>query len=183
MLDMKIQIGEKEELYRGKFTTLWGTKFTAGERVRVWEWLQKFDIAYVLPVTRDGKFVFIKQFRIPINAYVLETPAGIIDTKSRPIEVVLKEMQEETGYTTDKPLQPLPTYPISSALTDGLAYGFYARDVVCTNKQVLEDAEEIEIIELSKDELLNLCFDNDKQYYIDPRLAGLVVLAEAHLNR
>lgn len=181
--DMRIQIGEKQELYKGKFTTLWGTMFSIGERARVWEWLQKFDVVYVLPVTHDGKYVFVKQFRIPINAYVLETPAGIIDTKSTPAEVALKEMREETGYSTNEPLEELPMYPISPALTDGFAHGFLARNVECKSVQILEDAEEIEVVKLSKDELLNLSFGNDKQYYVDPRLLGLVALVEARLKQ
>ena len=178
---MNIKIQSKKILYKGKFTTLWGTEFIIDRRIRVWEWLEKFDIVYVLPVTPDGKYILIKQFRLPINAYVLETPAGIIETGYTLEELALKELREETGYTTNKPMEALPTYPISAALTNGFAYGFCARDVVRISKQKLEDAEDIEVLELSKKELLDIALNNDAQYHFDPRLLGLIELAE--MNR
>ena len=147
---MSIQVLQKKILYKGKFTTLWGTEFIVGGRTRIWEWLEKFDIVYILPITPEGKYVFIKQFRFPINAYVLETPAGIVESGSASEELALKELQEETGYTTKNSLEILPKYPICPALTNGFAYGFCARDVIQTNDQKLEDAEDIEIVKLSK---------------------------------
>src|SRR3989338_9874382 len=172
---MSIQVLQKKILHKGKFTTLWGTEFIVGGRTRVWEWLEKFDIVYILPITPNGKYILIKQFRFPINAYVLETPAGIVDTRSTLEELALKELEEETGYTTNKPLAVLPKYPISPALTNGFAYGFCARDVIQTNNQNLEDAEDIEIIELSKDELLDITSKGNTEYYLDPRLLALVM--------
>jgi ADP-ribose pyrophosphatase len=173
-----MEIQNTQQLYKGKFTTLWGTCFTAGNKTRTWEWLEKFDVAYVLPITSEGKYVLTKQFRIPLNAYVLETPAGIIDSAHKPAEVALKEMQEETGYTTEHPLEEIPPYPISAALTNGIAYGFCARNVKKTKEQVLEDAEDIEVMELSKEDLLNLARNDQNQYYVDPRLLGLIALIE-----
>lgn len=175
---MSIQILKKKIIHKGKFTTLWGTEFVVGGRTRIWEWLEKFDIVYILPITKDNKYIFIKQFRLPINAYVLETPAGIIETGISHKKLALKELLEETGYTTDKPLESLPKYPISPALTNGYAYGFYARDVTPTNDQKLEDAEDIEIVKLSKEELLNVLLNKSKKYYIDPRLLGLTMLTK-----
>jgi len=176
---MSIQILQKKVVHKGKFTTLWGTEFVVRGRTRVWEWLEKFDIVYILPITPEGKYVFIKQFRFPINAYVLETPAGIIESESTLEKLALKELLEETGYTTKRPLEVLPKYPISPALTNGFAYGFCARDVIQTNNQNLEDAEDIEIIELSKDELFDIVSKGDTEYYLDPRLLGLIMLVES----
>jgi ADP-ribose pyrophosphatase len=176
---MSIQVLQKKIIHKGKFTTLWGTEFVVRGQTRVWEWLEKFDIVYILPITPDGKYVFIKQFRFPINAYVLETPAGIVESGSTLEELALKELLEETGYITTKPLEVLPKYPISPALTNGLAYGFCARDVIQTSNQNLEDAEDIEIIELSKDELLDIVFKGNSEYYLEPRLLGLIMLVES----
>lgn len=176
---MVIQAQQKKLLYKGKFTTLWGTEFVVAGRTRMWEWLEKFDIVYILPITPDGKYVFIKQFRLPINAYVLETPAGIIEHGDMIEELALKELQEETGYTTNIPLETLPKYPISPALTNGFAYGFCARDVIQKGNQKLEDAEDIETVELSKDELLDIASKGSTEYCLDPRLLGLITLVES----
>lgn len=175
---MSIQVLQKKVIHKGKFTILWGTEFIVGGRTRVWEWLEKFDVVYILPITPNGRYVLIKQFRFPINAYVLETPAGIVETGSALEDIALKELKEETGYTTNKPLETLPKYPISPGLTNGFAYGFCARDVIQTNNQILEDAEDIEIVELSKDELVDIANKGSKEYYLDPRLLGLITLVE-----
>ena len=176
---MSIQILQKKILHKGKFTTLWGTEFVASGRTRVWEWLEKFDVVYILPITPSGKYVLIKQFRLPVNAYVLETPAGIVEAGKALEKLALEELREETGYTTNKHLEVLPKYPISPALTNGFAYGFCARDAIQTNNQKLEDAEDIEIVELSKDELLDIAFRGSTEYYLDPRLLGLIALIES----
>jgi ADP-ribose pyrophosphatase len=176
---MKIKILQNKVIHKEKFTTLWGTDFIVSGRTRTWEWIEKSDIVYILPITRDGKYVLIKQFRLPINMYVLETPAGMVESLHLLEKVALKELQDETGYTTKSPLEALPKYPICPALTNGFAYGFCARDVVRTGSQKLEDAEDIEIIELSKDELLNMMHGTENEYYIDPRLLGIITLIES----
>jgi len=55
--------------------------------------------AAVLPITKEGKIVLIKQFRYPIKQISLEVPAGKkdeIDEDS--LLCVKRELEEETGY-------------------------------------------------------------------------------------
>jgi ADP-ribose pyrophosphatase len=178
LIIMKIQAKQSNIIHKGRFTALWGTEFVVNGRTRVWEWLEKFDIVYILPITPEGKYIFLKQFRLPINAYVIETPAGIIEKENTHEQLALRELEEETGYTTSKPLEVLPTYPISAAITNGIAYGFCARDVVKIKEQDLEDAEDIEVLELSKKELLDMITNRDAKCYLDPRLLGLITIVE-----
>lgn len=55
----------------------------------------------ILPITKEGKIVLIKQFRYPINQVIIEIPAG---KKDEPIEdglrCAVRELEEETGYTS-----------------------------------------------------------------------------------
>ncbi len=43
--------------------------------------------------------VIIKQFRAPLDGYVLEFPAGLIDDGESHEVAALRELREETGYT------------------------------------------------------------------------------------
>ena len=56
--------------------------------------------AIVLPVTRTGHVIAIRQFRHGANDIILELPGGNADSADEsPEAVVIREMREETGYT------------------------------------------------------------------------------------
>ncbi len=46
----------------------------------------------------SGRFILVRQYRPPIDAYVLEFPAGLIDPEEEPEATALRELAEETGY-------------------------------------------------------------------------------------
>lgn len=45
--------------------------------------------------------IIIEQFRPPVNAYVIELPAGLIDPKDTIESAAFRELEEETGYTAE----------------------------------------------------------------------------------
>jgi len=46
----------------------------------------------------SGRYVLIRQYRPPRDAFVLEFPAGLIDVGETPAASALRELREETGY-------------------------------------------------------------------------------------
>jgi ADP-ribose pyrophosphatase len=52
----------------------------------------------VIAVLDNGKLLFERQFRYPLQRVVLEMPAGKIDTGEPEIECGRRELREETGY-------------------------------------------------------------------------------------
>ena len=57
------------------------------------------DGVVIYPVYRPdpGKLVVIRQFRYPVNGYIYEVPAGLVDAGENPAEAAVREMKEETG--------------------------------------------------------------------------------------
>lgn len=57
----------------------------------------------IIPFTDDGRMIFVRQWRAPLDQETLEIPAGKIDPDegSDLKEVALREMNEELGMTTD----------------------------------------------------------------------------------
>src|SRR6478609_1248861 len=58
----------------------------------------------VAPQTADGKFILVRQERVPIRATIWEFPAGQIDETTEADEKTirdtgLRELREESGYT------------------------------------------------------------------------------------
>jgi len=50
---MKIKMLRNRAIHKEKFTTLRETGFIVNGKTQTWEWLEKFDIVYVLPTTKD----------------------------------------------------------------------------------------------------------------------------------
>tara|TARA_Y100000768_G_scaffold343307_1_gene288894 strand:- start:179 stop:694 length:516 start_codon:yes stop_codon:yes gene_type:complete len=57
----------------------------------------------ILPVINKDKFIFVKQFRRPINKMTYEFPAGgCLNKKEKPINAAIRELREETGINLSK---------------------------------------------------------------------------------
>src|SRR3954447_15384881 len=73
----------------------------------------------VLAVTDDDRVLFVEQFRRPLNARVIEFPAGLVGDESGhddPAETARLELEEETGYACSS-VERLSTGPTSAGIT------------------------------------------------------------------
>jgi len=52
----------------------------------------------VLPITNDGKIWLERQYRSPIDRFVIEIPAGKMDPGETPEETMKRELEEEMGF-------------------------------------------------------------------------------------
>lgn len=102
---------------------------------RSWTIVHRKPAVVIAPMTRDGKFILIRQERIAIRAAIWEMPAGQIDDVS-PDEnaiknVALRELREETGYelAKDGEIIALGDYFSSPGFTDERGYFFLIRTV------------------------------------------------------
>lgn len=91
----------------------------------------------VAPMTPEGKWVLVRQERIPVRASLWEFPAGQIDEENADEEGIVlatakRELQEETGYelAPGAELIPLGYFFTSQGFTDEHNHLFLARGVV-----------------------------------------------------
>ena len=57
----------------------------------------------ILPVISGKKFIFVKQYRKPINKITYEFPAGgCLNKTEKPIDAAIRELKEETGISLSK---------------------------------------------------------------------------------
>ena len=112
----------------------------------------------------ENKLVVIKQFRVPLNDYVYEIPAGLIDPGEDFKTTVVRELKEETGLELieinyDKTKSK--AY-ISTGMTDESVALVYCTCRGKISKAFLEPDEDIEIMLLSKEEAKVLINSNEK---------------------
>ncbi len=108
--------------------------------------------------------VLIRQFRVPLNDYVYELPAGLIDSGEE-IKVALKrELQEETGLTVLEINENLSNHKVymSAGMTEESAALIYCTCTGTLTDEYLEEDEDIEAFLISREEAKALLMSNVK---------------------
>jgi ADP-ribose pyrophosphatase len=120
------------------------------------------DAVVIVPVLHaEGKpprLVMVREFRIPINAYSLAFPAGLLEDGESIEETVRREMIEETGLEVVRFTKISPPLYSSTGMTDEAAVLAFV-DVRETpgGKAQLEASEVLEMCLLDFADVCRLC--------------------------
>jgi ADP-ribose pyrophosphatase len=114
------------------------------------------DCVVVVPIDRDNQVLLVRQFRYPVDASLLEVPAGGIEPGEDSLDCVRREMQEETGYLPGKIEKIGGFYSIPGYGTEYL-YVYVARDLK-PSRLVAEDTDEIEVVRVPLNQVPELIF-------------------------
>ena len=90
-------------LAAGRFLRLEELEYVdAHGRRRRWESASRQGGAWavlIIPTLRpSGRLLLIRQYRPPVDGFVLEFPAGLVDAGETPEQAAVRELREETGY-------------------------------------------------------------------------------------
>jgi ADP-ribose pyrophosphatase len=177
--DLKSQrrISLKAILHKGKFLDL--------IREDNWEYVKRTNcsgIVVIVPVTKDGKVIFVEQFRRPVEAQVIEWPAGLVNDKTSQDPETLemaarRELLEETGYEAEH-LSLLVGGPVSSGLSSEIITFYQALDVVKKGAGGGDATESITVHEIPLKEADLWLYEMEKKgFLVDPKVyVGLYFL-------
>ena len=112
----------------------------------------------VLAVTDNRNIVMVRQFRKALERVIYEIPAGKLEAgeKSDLSSAILREMEEEIGFTTEN-IQKIAEFYVSPGFTNEKTTIFLAENLVKVSNPKPQDPDEVlEIHELSLDEAKEL---------------------------
>ena len=114
----------------------------------------------VYAVTEDGeKLVLVRQYRYPVNDYLYEWPAGLIEPEETASEAACREMIEETGWKLEVYEGGEPAFRRGFFLAQGLTdeSGSMIFGTVTENVgQQMENTEDIQVILADRQEVLRI---------------------------
>lgn len=110
------------------------------------EFIQHAEVACVVPLTRDGQLLMIRQYRNAVGSLLLEMPAGRIEPGENPAEAARRELREETGYESGQLTRLLSFFPIPG-FCDMLVHVFLATELTYMG-QNLDDTEFVEVVRI-----------------------------------
>jgi len=142
-----------EEIYRGKIVTLHvDTIRQASGTSTIREVVLHPGGVTAIPVLKDGRLLLIRQFRYPIGKFILELPAGKLDSGQTPLDTIAREIEEETGYCAGT-LTQVCTFYTTPGFSNEAIHLFLARDLTL-KAQRLEEGEHITVVSYSLEECL-----------------------------
>ncbi|CEH35023.1 NUDIX hydrolase [Romboutsia lituseburensis] len=102
----------------------------------------------------ENKLVLIKQFRVPINNYIYELPAGLVDNDESMESTVARELKEETGLELVRinDVKSRQKVYLSPGMTDESVAFVYCTCEGELSNEFLEDDEDIESMLISKEQ-------------------------------
>jgi len=106
----------------------------------------------IIPKLPDGRFVFIRQFRKPMERICFEVCAGNVDHDGESEEeTAIRELQEETGYIAESMELLGPIFPSVGYCTERIDV-FYC-EITGKGETDFDDDERIETVSVSEDEV------------------------------
>lgn len=116
----------------------------------------------IIPITNDNKIIFVEQYRKPLGKSLVEIPAGKLEPGEKPEVTAVRELEEETGYTT-KTLSLISSFYTSPGFANELMYIYKTDQLIPLDQPVAGDDDEfVEVLELTLEEA--------KQYVRDERI-------------
>ncbi len=117
--------------------TLFETPWLMLQRIGRWDFVRRphsDSCVGILAITPQREIILVEQFRIPVQARVIEIPAGIVgdeeDHRAESLaDTAARELLEETGYRAGTITKLLDT-PTSAGMTSEFIHLFHATDLV-----------------------------------------------------
>ena len=154
-MNLKEKIISSENIYKGKILKLRKDEvLLPNNKHSKREIVELQNAAAVLAINKNGKIIFVKQYRCPYEEILLEIPAGKVNTGEEPLSCAKRELLEETGAKAKSIKLLAETYPSPGCLKERLF--LYLAEELEYSKQHLDEDEFLEVYEFTLEEAISL---------------------------
>jgi len=113
------------------------------------------DWINVIAITKDGQFVFVRQYRYALGKTVDEIVAGVCEEGETAEESARRELMEETGFGGGV-WRELMQLSSNASTCSNLTHCFIAEGVERAGSQHLDKMEDIDVELFSREEVLGM---------------------------
>lgn len=133
----------------------------------------------VIAMTEDKKVILVEQYRKALERSIIEIPAGKIEVGEAPELTAIRELEEETGYTTNN-LQYLQSFATSPGFADEVIHLYFAKDIKPVDEEsALDEDEFVELMFVTMEEMESMIKD---QKIYDAKTAFAYLWLKNYLN-
>jgi len=102
----------------------------------------------IVPITREGQLVLVRQYRQGVEDLTLEIPGGMMDPEDPSVEhAARRELLEETGYTAG-PMRQAGWVEPNPALQTNRCYTFVADRLESPGPLQPDGSEDLEVVHI-----------------------------------
>ena len=114
--------------------------------------LETVDWVNIVAITAEKKIVVVHQYRFGTGKIATEIPGGVLEAQESPQQAAMRELQEETGYTSSSwyylgAVEPNPAFHTN------LCHHWLAERVRKTHTPMLDEGEDITVETLDFEEI------------------------------
>ena len=130
-----------------------------GGNETVREWIAHPGAVVVIAMLDNGKLLFERQFRYPLQRVFVELPAGKIDLDEHPLDTAKRELREEVGHQA-RTWRHLATMHPCIGYSDEHIEIFWASGLIYVGHQ-RDHGEFLEVVEMSVADALLAVHDGE----------------------
>lgn len=114
---------------------------------------------FVIAKTDENKILMVRQYRYLNSDFSIEFPGGGIQVDTNPMDNAFNELAEEAGVKA-KSIESIGKFNPCNGMTNEICYLYYADKLEFVNAEP-DESEEIEILQLTADEIENKISSNE----------------------
>ena len=147
----KIKLISRDLKYKGTMMEIYDDVVDVDGNIVHWDYMGKCDAAAIVPVLPNGNILMVRQYRLAVDKWTLEVPAGKLDGDEEYLTCATRELEEETGFKSDS-IEFLCDVYTASAFCSEIVRIFVATNLI-KGTQHFDRDEELMVEEWKLDDL------------------------------